>query len=217
MRYVYLALLLIAFAFAVPASIKTAYKTYSGDRIDLSIEVKTYDDSAVLVAWEPEATNDILGYEVQSHNENGEFEAVGFVPALRGAKATDYKFVDYPTIEGDLVYRIKKIKTDNSELLSREIAFRKQSEKHIWGFEAVEHQNSVEISFTTFRSQEVSFKILNAAGQKIDVILPQWVEEGKQTITWNHKKGESNTAPAGSYIIVLQSEKGEFKTEIVLN
>jgi len=216
-RYVYLALLLIAFAFAVPASIKTAYKTYSDDRIDLSIEVKSYDDSAVLVTWEPEAKNDILGYEIQKHNEKGEFVAVGFVPALGGAKTTDYRFVDYLSSSGSQVYRLKRIKSDKSELLSREVAFDMQSDKQIWGLEAVENRNSVEISFTTFRSQEISFKILNAAGQKIDTILPQWVVEGKQTITWKHKEIDGQMLPAGCYVIVLQSENGAYKTEVFLN
>lgn len=216
MRYLSLALVLIVCAFTLPAVIKTEYKDYSDKRIDLSLQVRPYANSDLLLTWQPEDGTDILGYEVQRHNAKREFETIGFVPALRGNKSREYRFVASPDDFKEQVYRLKKIKTNKSEQLSREVSFNIQSAIPFHHLKALVKKRIVEISFMNDSSREVSMRVINASGQHVFTALPQWLDEGECKVVWNRKNNEGARVPAGIYIIELQSENGKNRTEIDL-
>ena len=212
-KYRYIVLLFLALAFTIPASIKTEYKDYSGDRVDLALQVKPYSDSALLLTWQPEGQQDVLGYEIERHNAEGQFVSAGFVPALRGSKTRNFQFVYYPESSGKQVYRLKKIKTDRSEILSREIIYRFQAESGIRNMQAVLKNGSVEIQFQNEVSQDINLTVLNASGQKISSSLPRWFEDGEQNLTWNYAQSDQKLA-SGTYVLELHTGTGICKTEL---
>lgn len=216
MRYLSLALVLVVCAFALPAVIKTEYKDYSDDRIDLSLQVQPYANSDLLLTWQPEDSTDVLGYEVQRHNSKHEFETIGFVPTLRGNKNREYRFVDSPDYIKEQVYRLKKIKTNKSVQLSSEVSFNNQSVTPFHHLKVLVKKNTVEFSFKNYSSQEVSMSVINASGQNVFTKLPQWLDEGECKMVWNRKCNEGLQVPSGIYIIELQSENGKSRTEIEL-
>lgn len=215
MKYRNIILVFLAIAFTIPASIKTEYKNYAGDRVDLSLRMKPYSDSAVLITWKPEGQRDVLGYEIERHDETGQFVTVGFVPALRGSKARKFQFIDYPATSGKQVYRLKKIKTDGSAVHSREDEFQFRTESGIRELQAVQKRGTLELQFQNEAPQEVSLVVFNASGQKVASILPQWFDNGPQKIVWNIAK-ESRKIANGTYIAELHGKAGIYKTEVKL-
>ena len=67
------------------------------------------------------------------------------------------------------------------------------------------------INYEVFESGNINIDIYNIRGQKVDVLLNQFVFPGQYSISWN-----GLYFPAGIYFVILNSNKTVIKEKMIL-
>lgn len=104
-----LGILIIAFGLiaVLPNSIKTGYNSGTAEYAGLNIQLEHYGDGCVLISWDIDQEQGVVGYEIQRRSLAEDFQTVGYIPAYGIGVPATYRYVDQPEQPGMQTYRIR--------------------------------------------------------------------------------------------------------------
>lgn len=214
MKYLAIPVTLVALAIGLPASIKTESSWFTLPRAHLEIGVERYARTKVLLTWKADPANAILGFEVQRHAGQGNFETIGLVPA---GERSHYRYVDSAPTPRESVYRLKQIMQDGRTLLSSAVRYTLPAGVATAQIVPTYKGRAIEFAFQLADQVDVSMKVFTTSGEQILSRLAQAYPKGLNKVTWDGVNEAGQHVPAGNYIaefrIGEQKEKIAFRVQ----
>lgn len=168
----------------------------------------------VHLEWVTETETNNLGFEIQRHGSDANFERIGFV-AGHGTTTLQqrYQYVDGNVAAGTYYYRLKQIDTDGAfefsetkvVTLAAPTDFRlEQCFPNPFNPETTIHYR---IGQDEMGSVPVKLLIYNSAGQLVRTLVDAAQVSGEHTVTWNGQNDAGQVLSSGLYLGKLITPK----------
>ncbi len=180
--------------------------------IDINADLKS---EIVTVNWHIKSETGIDHFIVEKSSDGISFSETGMIKASFDSKVRDYNFDDLGFDPNKNIYRLKQVSPDGSFIYSKTV---KVSGKIIVDGIKINSTspnpftNTLTISISTQSSQKISISIYSTDGRlrnKSDQIS----ESGESKITLDNL----DILEPGTYVLVIESEKGKTTQKIIKN